>query len=151
MHLFHIECVDQWLATNKRCPICRVDIETHLNKDLPSTWQLLESHKDWGCSPSYVFHALYCKWSFASWPCVCSAGRSCQSVSFLSSVCVNGWWCHYEAQISVFSTRFAIPTVVPSHPSVRSMHLLYCIELCIEISVGNVLDVSLILRRFGIK
>lgn len=37
MHLFHIECVDQWLATNKRCPICRVDIETHLNKDLPST------------------------------------------------------------------------------------------------------------------
>nr|CAD7196408.1 unnamed protein product [Timema douglasi] len=37
MHLFHIECVDQWLGTNKRCPICRVDIETHLNKDLPST------------------------------------------------------------------------------------------------------------------
>ncbi|PSN55498.1 hypothetical protein C0J52_02588 [Blattella germanica] len=33
MHLFHVECVDQWLATNKRCPICRVDIETHLNKD----------------------------------------------------------------------------------------------------------------------
>ncbi|KAK6635573.1 hypothetical protein RUM44_000826 [Polyplax serrata] len=35
MHLFHIECVDQWLSTNKRCPICRVDIETHLNKDVP--------------------------------------------------------------------------------------------------------------------
>ncbi|GIY21288.1 hypothetical protein CDAR_164811 [Caerostris darwini] len=30
MHLFHIECVDQWLTTNKRCPICRVDIEEHL-------------------------------------------------------------------------------------------------------------------------
>ncbi|GFT70083.1 e3 ubiquitin-protein ligase Arkadia [Nephila pilipes] len=30
MHLFHIECVDQWLTTNKRCPICRVDIEDHL-------------------------------------------------------------------------------------------------------------------------
>ncbi|XP_053208684.1 hybrid signal transduction histidine kinase M-like isoform X2 [Panonychus citri] len=30
MHLFHVECVDQWLATNKRCPICRVDIEEHL-------------------------------------------------------------------------------------------------------------------------
>ena len=87
MHLFHIECVDQWLATNKRCPICRVDIETHLNKDLPSTWQLLESHKDWGCSPSYVFHALHCKWSFASWPHLCSAGQSCQSVSFLFGVC----------------------------------------------------------------
>ncbi|XP_032522216.2 E3 ubiquitin-protein ligase Arkadia isoform X2 [Danaus plexippus] len=33
MHLFHMECVDQWLSTNKHCPICRVDIETHLNKD----------------------------------------------------------------------------------------------------------------------
>ena len=27
MHLFHISCVDQWLAQNRRCPICRVDIE----------------------------------------------------------------------------------------------------------------------------
>jgi len=34
MHLFHVECVDQWLSSNKRCPICRVDIETHLNKDI---------------------------------------------------------------------------------------------------------------------
>ncbi|XP_049884978.1 uncharacterized protein LOC126379976 isoform X2 [Pectinophora gossypiella] len=33
MHLFHMECVDTWLASNKHCPICRVDIETHLNKD----------------------------------------------------------------------------------------------------------------------
>lgn len=33
MHLFHTDCVDQWLVTNKHCPICRVDIETHLNKD----------------------------------------------------------------------------------------------------------------------
>ena len=32
MHLFHIECVDQWLATNKKCPICRVDIQAS-NKD----------------------------------------------------------------------------------------------------------------------
>ncbi len=28
MHLFHVPCVDQWLALNRRCPICRVDIET---------------------------------------------------------------------------------------------------------------------------
>ncbi|XP_046397529.1 mucin-5AC-like isoform X2 [Ischnura elegans] len=36
MHLFHIDCVDQWLSSNKRCPICRVDIETHhLSKDIP--------------------------------------------------------------------------------------------------------------------
>lgn len=32
MHLFHIDCVDQWLSTNKRCPICRVDIETKANQ-----------------------------------------------------------------------------------------------------------------------
>lgn len=28
MHLFHQECVDQWLLNSKGCPICRVDIET---------------------------------------------------------------------------------------------------------------------------
>lgn len=33
MHLFHKDCVDQWLLTNKHCPICRVDIEIHLTKD----------------------------------------------------------------------------------------------------------------------
>ncbi|GAB6019296.1 hypothetical protein CHUAL_000891 [Chamberlinius hualienensis] len=37
MHLFHTECVDQWLTTNKRCPICRVDIEAHLKKDYSAT------------------------------------------------------------------------------------------------------------------
>ncbi|CAL7934077.1 unnamed protein product [Xylocopa violacea] len=37
MHLFHIDCVDQWLCTNKRCPICRVDIETFLHKELTGT------------------------------------------------------------------------------------------------------------------
>lgn len=33
MHLFHKECVDQWLPTNKRCPICRVDIESKINTE----------------------------------------------------------------------------------------------------------------------
>ena len=28
MHLFHVQCVDQWLNINRGCPICRVDIET---------------------------------------------------------------------------------------------------------------------------
>lgn len=37
MHLFHVECVDQWLGQNKRCPICRVDIEAHLTKDYTAT------------------------------------------------------------------------------------------------------------------
>ncbi|EOA96873.1 RING finger protein 165 [Anas platyrhynchos] len=33
MHLFHQVCVDRWLATSKKCPICRVDIETQLGSD----------------------------------------------------------------------------------------------------------------------
>ncbi|XP_030213629.1 E3 ubiquitin-protein ligase RNF165 isoform X3 [Gadus morhua] len=33
MHLFHQGCVDQWLATSRKCPICRVDIETQLSAD----------------------------------------------------------------------------------------------------------------------
>lgn len=33
MHLFHQGCVDQWLATSRKCPICRVDIETQLTTD----------------------------------------------------------------------------------------------------------------------
>lgn len=33
MHLFHQGCVDQWLATSRKCPICRVDIETQLMPD----------------------------------------------------------------------------------------------------------------------
>ncbi|XP_073443065.1 E3 ubiquitin-protein ligase Arkadia isoform X4 [Dendrobates tinctorius] len=33
MHLFHQVCVDQWLITNKKCPICRVDIEAQLSTD----------------------------------------------------------------------------------------------------------------------
>ncbi|XP_031842423.1 uncharacterized protein LOC116431318 isoform X2 [Nomia melanderi] len=37
MHLFHIDCVDQWLRTNTRCPICRVDIEAFLHKELAAT------------------------------------------------------------------------------------------------------------------
>ncbi|CAF99592.1 unnamed protein product [Tetraodon nigroviridis] len=33
MHLFHQLCVDQWLVTNKKCPICRVDIEAQLSAE----------------------------------------------------------------------------------------------------------------------
>lgn len=38
MHLFHQVCVDQWLATSKKCPICRVDIETQLGSDSWKNW-----------------------------------------------------------------------------------------------------------------
>merc|ERR1712066_368290 len=34
MHLFHVACVDQWLGLNKRCPICRVDIEAQLHNSM---------------------------------------------------------------------------------------------------------------------
>uniref|UniRef100_A0A0K2UHB5 RING-type E3 ubiquitin transferase n=1 Tax=Lepeophtheirus salmonis TaxID=72036 RepID=A0A0K2UHB5_LEPSM len=34
MHLFHVFCVDRWLGLNKRCPICRVDIEVHFHATL---------------------------------------------------------------------------------------------------------------------
>lgn len=27
LHLFHIDCVDRWLQQNKRCPMCRMDID----------------------------------------------------------------------------------------------------------------------------
>ncbi|XP_005161046.1 E3 ubiquitin-protein ligase ARK2C isoform X2 [Danio rerio] len=33
MHLFHQACVDQWLATSRKCPICRVDIQTQLSPE----------------------------------------------------------------------------------------------------------------------
>lgn len=45
MHLFHMDCVDQWLVTNKHCPICRVDIETHLNKDIIAIWYVSRKNK----------------------------------------------------------------------------------------------------------
>lgn len=52
MHLFHQGCVDQWLATSRKCPICRVDIETQLNPDSwwdlnprPSSYDLLNYHR----------------------------------------------------------------------------------------------------------
>lgn len=54
MHLFHQVCVDQWLITNKKCPICRVDIEAqlpseswhHVSELLPS----LSFPPSWYCS-----------------------------------------------------------------------------------------------------
>ena len=37
MHLFHVECVDQWLGQNKRCPICRFGTSPNLTyPTLPS-------------------------------------------------------------------------------------------------------------------
>lgn len=39
MHLFHIPCVDQWLTTNKKCPICRVDIEAGSKGHVAREWQ----------------------------------------------------------------------------------------------------------------
>lgn len=42
MHLFHLQCIDQWLPSNKKCPICRVDIE---NRPIE-----IEEHESCSCS-----------------------------------------------------------------------------------------------------
>lgn len=110
MHLFHIECVDQWLATNKRCPICRVDIETHLNKDLPSTWQLLECHKDWGTLPMYVFQPSHRKWLL---------------LDPISALRVRVMFCNVG---SSYCVNYVIPLQVLPTQLVQSpcIHLFYC-------------------------
>ncbi|XP_057349850.1 E3 ubiquitin-protein ligase Arkadia-like [Manis pentadactyla] len=33
MHIFHRVCIDQWLATTTRCPLCRGDIEDQLPRE----------------------------------------------------------------------------------------------------------------------
>ncbi|KAI5930784.1 E3 ubiquitin-protein ligase RNF165, partial [Manis javanica] len=33
MHIFHQVCIDQWLATTTRCPLCRGDIEAQLPRE----------------------------------------------------------------------------------------------------------------------
>ena len=34
-HLFHSECIDEWLNNNPTCPICRMDvINENLNNDI---------------------------------------------------------------------------------------------------------------------
>ena len=48
MHLFHVPCVDQWLGLNKRCPICRVDIEA---QHCPAAFRP-SSHKNSEPSPN---------------------------------------------------------------------------------------------------
>lgn len=55
MHLFHQVCVDQWLITNKKCPICRVDIEAQLPSEswhcFPELLSFLSlPHPSWYCS-----------------------------------------------------------------------------------------------------
>lgn len=50
MHLFHVPCVDQWLGLNKRCPICRVDIEA---QHCPAAFRP-SSHKNSEPSPNGV-------------------------------------------------------------------------------------------------
>ena len=27
-HMFHHQCIDRWLETNKKCPLCRFDLDS---------------------------------------------------------------------------------------------------------------------------
>ena len=31
-HIFHKDCVKNWFKVNKRCPICRTDIQKHFEE-----------------------------------------------------------------------------------------------------------------------
>jgi hypothetical protein len=33
-HIFHISCIDTWLETNIRCPLCRVDLREHNESEI---------------------------------------------------------------------------------------------------------------------
>lgn len=32
-HVFHVTCIDRWLVYNKKCPVCRIDLD---KADIPS-------------------------------------------------------------------------------------------------------------------
>jgi len=40
-HIFHVDCIDRWLIYNKKCPICRVDMDK--SKVMGSSSSLRES------------------------------------------------------------------------------------------------------------
>ena len=66
MHLFHQLCVDQWLLTNKKCPICRVDIEAQLSAE---SWCCFSNNPF--CSKfilrSYELSLQYCSQPKMAW------------------------------------------------------------------------------------
>lgn len=78
MHLFHQACVDQWLATSRKCPICRVDIETQLT---PDSWLYLSTPAALDLV-LLIFHRLppeekLCQMSLPSPPSPCITLRVC--------------------------------------------------------------------------
>lgn len=107
MHLFHQVCVDQWLITNKKCPICRVDIEAQLPSE---SWHHVSE-----LLPSLSFPpSWYCSQPKMAWlTCADSEALNLRVLALLHgttnarpTVYVYSWfWCIYK---SFFFSRFDI-------------------------------------------
>lgn len=75
--LFHQVCFDQWLITNKKCPICRVGIKAQL----PSkSWHCVQN----SCCPSHSHPSWYCSQPKMAW-------FTCADLEALNSEC---WLCY---------------------------------------------------------
>lgn len=125
MHLFHQVCVDQWLITNKKCPICRVDIEAQLPSE---SWHHVSE-----LLPSLSFPpSWYCSQPKMAWlTCADSEALNLRVLALLHgttnarpTVYVYSWfWCIYKSFFFLDLTFFLYHFTVFLHGS------LYCISL----------------------
>ena len=126
MHLFHQVCVDQWLITNKKCPICRVDIEAQLPSE---SWHHVSE-----LLPSLSFPpSWYCSQPKMAWlTCADSEALNLRVLALLHgttnarpTVYVYSWfWCIYKSFFFFLDLTFFL-----YHFTVFLHGSLYCISL----------------------